>query len=204
VPLQSAVEAAVPMQPPYRLLAMGRFVAKKGFDQLLEALRILVEGGLDVEVTLVGDGSLRNSLERSAQRLNVGQRVHFPGFCSYERVSAYFRASDIFVMPSVVTPSSDRDGIPTVILEALMHRLPVIATGVGGIPELVEDSVTGLLVPEKDPLAIAEAVRRLVADRAAALAMAEAGRDLVRAEFDPEKNHIRLLDLYAGLKRTSG
>jgi glycosyltransferase involved in cell wall biosynthesis len=134
-----------------------------------------------------------------AHKLDLNARVSFPGFVSYDAVSDLFRAADIFIMPSVVHYSGDRDGIPTVIMESLMHRVPVIATNVSGIPELIEDGVTGLLIPEKDPAAIARAVKRLASDRTSALAMAERGRDKVRNLFDPERNHKKVLELYGTL-----
>jgi colanic acid/amylovoran biosynthesis glycosyltransferase len=83
-----------------------------------------------------------------------------------------------------------------VILEALAHRVPVITTPVSGIPELIEDGVSGLLVPERNPAAIAAAVQRLIADRETALALAESGRARVREQFDPERNHRAVLELY--------
>lgn len=99
-------------------------------------------------------------------------------------------------MPSVVRSSGDRDGIPTVILEALAYRLPVISTDVSGISEVIEDRVTGLLVPQKDPQAIADAVSQLVHDRARALQMARQGRARALKQFDAETNHKRVLELY--------
>ena len=99
-------------------------------------------------------------------------------------------------MPCVIAPSGDRDGLPTVILEALSYGVPVVTTAVSGIPELIEDGVTGLLVPERDPVAIAMAVRRLIADRDAALAMSQRGRARVGQQFDPERNHRAVLELY--------
>jgi glycosyltransferase involved in cell wall biosynthesis len=99
-------------------------------------------------------------------------------------------------MPSVVHSSGDRDGIPTVIMEALMHRVPVIATNVSGIPELVEDRVTGRLIPEKDSTAIAKAVQEMLRDRDGSLRMAEKGRSKVWERFDPDRNHRQVLQLY--------
>jgi glycosyltransferase involved in cell wall biosynthesis len=99
-------------------------------------------------------------------------------------------------MPSVVHSSGDRDGIPTVIMEALIHRLPVIATDVSGIAELVENNVTGLLIPEKDPGAIADAVVSLIRDRKRALEMAERGQSRVWDLFNPETNHRKVFELY--------
>lgn len=195
-PLRAERDAAVAMQPPYRLLAVGRFVRKKGFDQLLHAARLLADAGVDFRLTIAGDGLLRWSLKRLARRLKIAERVSFPGFVPHDAVAELFAASDVFIMPCVVAPSSDRDGLPTVILEALLHRLPVVTTAVSGIPELIEDGVTGLLVGERDPAAIAAAVKRLVADRPAALAMAERGRARVHQQFDPERNHRGVLELY--------
>jgi glycosyltransferase involved in cell wall biosynthesis len=95
-----------------------------------------------------------------------------------------------------VHSNGDRDGIPTVIMESLMHRVPVIATDVSGIPEVIEDRVTGLLIPERDSAAIAEAVRTMIADRDSAIGMAERGRSKVQEQFDPDKNHRKVLELY--------
>ena len=99
-------------------------------------------------------------------------------------------------MPSVVHSTGDRDGIPTVIMEALLHRVPVVASDVSGICEVIRNRKTGLLVPEKDYLALAGAIRTVLSDRNAAIEMAENGRVLVLRLFDPEKNHKNVFDLY--------
>jgi glycosyltransferase involved in cell wall biosynthesis len=196
IPLTARGESPVPMVPPYKLLALGRFVGKKGYEYLLEACGILQDEGVDLHLNLVGDGPLRSKLEKLAQKTGIRERVSFPGFLSYDRVSELFHSADIFVMPSVVYSNGDRDGIPTVIMESLMHRVPVIATDVSGIPEVIEDRVTGLLIPPRDSAAIAEAVRTMISDRDAALATAERGRSKVREQFDPERNHGKVLELY--------
>lgn len=199
VPLKAHQEASVPMEPPFRLLALGRFVGKKGYDYLLQACRMLTESGLEFQLTLAGDGPRSMQLKHLAKKLGISDRVSFPGFIRYDAVSDLFLSSDLFLMPSVVHSSGDRDGIPTVIMEALMHRLPVIATDVSGIAEVIEDGKTGLLIPEKDPSAIATAVRRMTQDREFAVTTAEQGREKVRKQFDPECNHRKVLDLYTRL-----
>ena len=199
VPLSRHTEAPVAMKPPYQLLAMGRFIGKKGYDFLLHACKQLADSGMDFHLTLAGDGPCASRLKRLVRDLGLGGRVSFPGFVSYDAVSDLFRAADIFIMPSVVHASGDRDGIPTVIMESLMHRVPVIATNVSGIPELIEDGITGLLISEKDPAAIASAVTRLANDRTSALAMAERGRAKVCDLFNPERNHKKVLELYQTL-----
>ncbi len=199
VPLTKHAEAPVTMTSPYQLLAVGRFVDKKGYEFLLRACKQLADDGMDFHLTLAGDGPRASRLKRLAHDLGLDGKVSFPGFVSHDGISDIFRAADIFIMPSVVRPSGDRDGIPTVIMESLIHRVPVIATNVSGIPELIEDGITGLLIREKDSTAIARAVVKLTRNRASALAMAERGRAKVRDLFDPERNHKKVLELYQTL-----
>ena len=111
------------------------------------------------------------------------------------------QASDIFLMPSQTTSSGDSDGLPTVISEALLHGLPVIASDVAGIPELIENEVTGLLVPQKDPAAIAAAVEQMVKHREWALEMAERGRLKALIMYDSKENQLALLRLIQGHMR---
>lgn len=205
LPLKVEKEAPVAMAPPYRLLAAGRFVPKKGYEYLLRACKILKEDGLDFHLTLVGDGVLRKKLEKLSRQLNIDHLTTFTEFIRHDRIASYFKASDIFIMPSVVHKTGDRDGIPTVILEALAHRLPVIATEVSGIPEIIESSVTGFLIPEKNPPAIATAVKKMLHDRTAAIKMAKQGRSRVLRQFEPIKNHRKVASLYtqAIIKETS-
>ncbi|MCC2111994.1 MAG: glycosyltransferase family 4 protein [Hyphomicrobiales bacterium] len=201
VPLIAAGDASVAMKPPVKVLAIGRFVAKKGFDQLIRATRLLADRGIDIEVTFAGDGPLGDKLKRQAQEFGLSDRIAFPGYVSYDCVGDLFMAADMVVMPCVIAASNDRDGIPTVIIEALLHRLPVVSTAVSGIPELIENEVTGLLVGERDPQALADAIARLIEDRDLALRLAEAGRARVHERFNPETNHRRVLDLYQRLDK---
>ncbi len=196
VPLGTVPLSSVPMTPPYRLLAAGRFVPTKGFDVLLRACHLLVRSGLDIHLTLAGDGSRMPQLRYLVRRLGLRDRVSFPGFVTHDRVSGLFQNADLFVMPSVVDRTGNRDGLPTVILEALLHRVPVVATDVSGISEIIEHGSTGFLVPQRDVHALADAIARMVGDRKKAVEMAERGMARVRADFNALKNHRRLLELY--------
>ncbi|HML54695.1 MAG TPA: glycosyltransferase family 4 protein [Solidesulfovibrio magneticus] len=193
----------VHLEPPFRLLAVGRFCRTKGFDVLIDACAILARRGFPFQLTLVGAGlPLPTALIRRRIRIHgLRARVFLPGFVSHDRMSELYAATDIFIMPSVVHPSGDRDGIPNVIMEALAHRIPVVATDVCGIPEVVEDGVTGRLVAQRDPEAIADAVMALAGDRQAALTMAEEGKKRVAAMFDPETNTRAILDFFGSLPR---
>lgn len=185
-----------PFMPEYRLLSIGRFVPKKGFADLLTAVARLRRENVPARLTLIGDGRLRGALKRQCRRLGITDIVDMPGFLPHDRVQALMRSHDIFLMPSVQTENGDRDGIPNVIMEALSSCMPVIATDVCGIGEVIRDGETGLLVPQRDPRALAEGVRRLLADREAALRMAGRGQELVLHMFDSEANTRQLLRLY--------
>ncbi|HIJ75474.1 MAG TPA: glycosyltransferase family 4 protein [Deltaproteobacteria bacterium] len=189
-------DAPVVMKPPYQLLALGRFDRIKAFEVLLQACGILKESGLDFHLTLAGDGPRRLQLKYWTYRLGLKNYISYPGFIPHDRVSELFCSADIFVMSSAVHKSGDRDGLPTVIMEALMHRLPVVSTNVCGIPEVIINNETGLLVRQKDPPALAGAIRKVISDRSAALEMAEKGRELVLNKFDPVANHGRIFDLF--------
>ena len=203
VPLRASLSAPVSMRPPYGLLALGRFVEKKGFEYLIRACGALKSSGLDFRLTLAGDGPLRANLKRMVRGLGLSGRVDFPGFVPYHGVSELFLRADLFIAPSVIEESGDVDGIPTVLMESLTHGVPVIATSVGGIPELVEDGVTGLLIPQRDPQAVERAILWSLSNRERSVEMAERGRARVLDQFDPRRNHALVLRLYEELERFS-
>lgn len=194
--LASREMAPVRMAPPYRLLAVGRFCRTKGFDVLLRACRILADEEFPFTLTLVGSGFQRPRLEWLRHRFGLASRIRLPGFVSHDGIAELYAASDIFVMPSVIHRTGDRDGIPNVIMEALSHCLPVVATDISGIPEVIADGETGRLIPQRDPAALARAVRELAADRDKAVAMGLAGREKVLSMFDPRENTRTLMRLF--------
>lgn len=174
------------------ILAVGRLVEKKGFSYLIEAVRLLVDGGHDVRLQIVGAGELRDSLQRQIITANLQERVTLLGPRRQEELIELYRAASLFALPSIVLENGDRDGIPNVLVEAMRMGLPVVSTAVSGIPELVIAGETGLLVPPRDAAALAAAL---------ALALSEAGlRDRLTAgaghhvteEFDLAANTARL------------
>jgi glycosyltransferase involved in cell wall biosynthesis len=183
------------LRPPYQLLSIGRMVPKKGFPILLQACRELAARGVDFHLILAGDGPQRRKLVELAQDYGLSGRVHFPGFVPHGQVPRLFSRADLFVMPSIIAPSGDRDGIPTVIMEAMAHEVPVVSTWVSGIPEIVEAGKTGWLAPPGDASALAAAIMEALADPEEARSRGRAGKRLVEREFDSGKNYGRLKEL---------
>jgi colanic acid/amylovoran biosynthesis glycosyltransferase len=187
--------------PPFRLLALGRLVVKKGFAVLLESCRLLAAAGVDFRLTLAGDGPERRHLQALVRRQGLEGRVELPGFVPHREVSELLREAHLFIMPSVLAPSGDRDGIPTVILEALLHEVPVVASGLSGIPEAIHPGETGWLAPPGDSRALAQAIQEALAAPEEARRRARAGRELVFQEFNSRKNYGELKACFERISR---
>lgn len=170
------------------ILAVGRFVPKKGFDVLLDACALLVRDGARFTCRLVGGGSEEGSLRARATALGLGQVVQFDGPLPQREVMAALREATVFAAPCVVAEDGDRDGLPTVLVEAMALGTPCVATDVVGIPELVRHRETGLLVPPQDAPALAVALRALLEGPALRLQLATDARALIEAAFDVRRN----------------
>jgi glycosyltransferase involved in cell wall biosynthesis len=163
------------------LLGVGRMATKKGFQVLIEILPALLGEHPELRVVLAGGGDLLEGFRAVARPW--GERVFFPGPLLRDTLPDLYRAADLFVLPAVHDTKGNVDGLPNVILEAMASGLPVVASGISGIPLAVEDGRTGCLVPERDPAALLGAVRRLLADPAGARSMGEEGRRKAQAEL---------------------
>lgn len=183
-----ALYAAVPQPPASVVGALGRLEREKGFDVLLEALALLPG---EVRLVLGGAGFQRDALAAQAAALGLQDRVRMTGFVS--DVPAFLGEAGIFVLPS------RSEGLGLVLLEAMAAGRPVVASRVGGIPEVVVDEETGLLVPPEDPRALAAALERLLADPALARRMGEAGRQRVAALFSARRMAEQTAALYEEL-----
>ena len=180
---------------PFRLLFVGRLVERKGLRHLLHAMTSL-PSGRDVVVDVVGDGPERMALESLAGALGVDDRVRFHGFLPDTELSAFMRRADAFVLPAVEDSKGDVEGLGVVLIEALAHGVPVIASASGGIVDIVRHEQTGLLVPPGDPAQLAAAITRLAADPALRQRLAAAGREHVAANFAWDPIIDRLVGLY--------
>jgi len=182
-----AAARADSMQRSLRLLTVGRWSEKKGVVELIDALAIARDQGLDFGLRLVaGEGSA--SYERRVREMiaarRLDDRVRISGWLSGDRIDALMRESDLFVLPCVRPANGAMDGIPNVLIEALSVELPVIATRLSGIPELVRHGETGLLVNERDPKDLAKALIWCASHMEGMRAFAAEGRRLVERTFD--------------------
>jgi glycosyltransferase involved in cell wall biosynthesis len=170
---------------------VGRLDRAKGFDDLLDAVAALATDRPHVAVALAGQGPLRAALEQRASRLGIASRVHFLGYRA--DVNEVYAALDVFVLSSVC------EALPYVLLEAMAAGLPVVATTVGGVPEVVAAGETGFLVPPQDPPALAAALRPLLASAELRDRMGRAGRDRVARAFDERETVARTIQFYRDL-----
>lgn len=177
----------------YDLLFVGRLTEKKGVIRLLRALDIAAET-VPIKAAIVGDGPLMNDVNTLAERSKA--EVTLFGAQPHQRVHQLMDASGIFCLPSETASNGDSEGLGMVILEAMAHQLPVVATQHGGIPEAVLDGRTGLLSKEKDTQALADDIVRLTTDPQLASSLGQKGRMRLEKEFDINLQTKKLEDLY--------
>jgi glycosyltransferase involved in cell wall biosynthesis len=152
-----------------RLLYVGRLIFNKGLFELFEASRVLLSEGLKFRIVVAGDGSRREEIKAKAEELGMIDKVDFPGWVAIDKLKDIYRSCDIFVFPSYT------EGMAKAVTEAMSNGLPVIATSVGGLPDVVADGQTGILVQPKDVASLREAMRKLIMDGQLRKRMATAG-----------------------------
>lgn len=182
-PPSSSRPAADGRLRPVELLTVCRAVEKKGLDVLLEALARL-PADIAWRWTHIGGGELLPALKEQASSLGIADRIGWLGALAQGEVLSRYRASDLFVLPCRVAADGDRDGLPNVLVEAQSQRLCCVSTDVSGVPELIEDGKTGLLVPPEDAAALTEALRRAATDPELRERMGRNGERRVREHFD--------------------
>jgi glycosyltransferase involved in cell wall biosynthesis len=165
-----------------RILSIGRLVEKKGFDVLVRACGEVRRGGIDFELRIIGSGPLRDELLALAEDEGIADRVHLPGSMSQAELAEELAAAELFALTPMVMPDGDRDGIPNVVLEAMAAGVPVVASAVSGIPEVIEDGVNGRLVPPRSPSLLADALTELLRDAPQRARLAAAARRFVVEE----------------------
>jgi colanic acid/amylovoran biosynthesis glycosyltransferase len=178
-----------------RILTIGRMVQKKGIEYGLRAVAA-VAGENAIHYEIIGDGPLRREIERCTAELGLGGVVRLAGWRPRSEVVDAMRNADVLLAPSLTSATGDQEGTPVVILEALASGLPVVSTVHAGIPEVVEDEVSGILVPERDVAGLALALKRLIGNAALRAAMGRQGRSRVQERHDIRKLNDGLMEIY--------
>ncbi len=177
-----------------KLVTVGRAVAKKGLDSLISALALLPED-LHWHWTHIGSGPLQDALIAQAASLGIAERCDFRGALPQIEVLETYKNSDLFILPSRIDETGDRDGLPNVIVEAQSQKLPVISTNISGIPELIDNNENGILLEPDDVAGLAAAIETLCRDPKRRAEMGEAGDAKVRTQF----SHSQTIDALIAL-----
>ncbi|MDW3191292.1 MAG: glycosyltransferase family 4 protein [Cytophagales bacterium] len=173
-----------------KLLYVGRLVEKKGISLLLESIKKLTQSGKSIQCTVVGSGPLEQELKAQSRKLAISEHLHFAGYTPHHELLNYYQSHDLLVCPSVKAHNKDMDGIPNVILEAMAVGLPVIASDISGIPEIIAHRETGMLFSSGDVNGIVQHVATLSSDQMLYMKLRNAARLQLEEKFDlRQSNH---------------
>jgi glycosyltransferase involved in cell wall biosynthesis len=192
-----------PADRPAWIVAVGRLVEKKGFADLLDGCAILARRGRDFRCEIIGAGSLEADLRAQINRLGLQGQVELLGPQPQGRVIQHIQKAAVLAAPCVVGADGNRDGLPTVLLEATALGTPCVSTEVTGIPEVLRHGETGLMVPQHDAAALAAALERLLDDPPLRLRLATGARRLIETEFDIHRNAASIRKIFATAVRSA-
>lgn len=183
-----------PVNGKFKILFVGRHIERKGICYLIEAAKHLPRD--QFEIRIVGVGDLTNKLKSQAAEIEDAAEIIFTGKLSPEELANEYRTANVFTLPAIVDSKGDTEGLGVVLIEAMELGLPVVASNVGGIPDVVVDGVSGILVPEKDPEALAGAYRRLAADPGLVKQLLEGAQKRIAECFSWDKIVERQIGVY--------
>jgi len=192
-------ERSFPNDGEWRLVQAGRLIEKKGLPVTLRAFAVFLRKYPTATLTIAGEGPLLAQVQKLARELNIEKRLSLPGFISQEQLRDIYYRSHLFVHPSETGHDGNVEGIPNSMLEAMASGLPVFATDHGGIPEAVDNGVSGVLVGERDHEALANALLNATLDSDSLARIARNGAEVVRKNFDLQAQAQRLEEIYLRL-----
>ena len=193
-----------PAQRPPVVAAVGRLVEKKGFADLIEACALLAGRGRTLTCRIAGTGEQEQQLRGQIERLGIGDHVELLGARPQCEVFNLIRSASVLAAPCVIGADGNRDGLPTVLLEAMALGTPCVSTDLTGIPEAVRDGQTGLIVAQRSPAALADALNRLLSEPELRVRLATQARGLVEREFDVRRNAARLREIFQTARVSAG
>jgi glycosyltransferase involved in cell wall biosynthesis len=196
-----ALPYAAPKRRPPHIVAVGRLEEGKGYVYLINACAQLAQRDQKFSCSIIGGGSIEAELRHEIARLGLGSAIELTGLLPHEEVIRRVRNAAVFAAPCLQADKGDRDGLPSSLLEAMALGTVCVATSVGSIPEAVRDGETGLLVPEANAQALAEALQRLLDDVSLRVALAARARRLVEKEFDVRRTAAQLREVFTSCAR---
>jgi len=182
-----------------RILFAGRLIERKGVHVLLRAFKKVTEFLENVELIIAGDGPWRKKLEDLAFELGIKEKVIFKGHLTKNELEEEYKNADIFVLPSIHDEKGDTETLGVVLIEAMEFGIPVIATNVGGIPDIVKDGYNGILVPEKDEDALKDAIIKLIKDENLRKEFSKNAKEYIKEKFNWDKIIRDLKEIYLSL-----
>jgi len=191
-------------EKPYRILTVARLIAKKGLPTVYRALKLLKDKGVVFKHTLIGDGEDRQKILAVIENLGLAAHCSWLGTQSHDVVLEHYKQAHLFVLGCEIAPNGDRDGIPNVLFESMAMGVPVVATHVSAIPELVDNEKTGLLVGPGQPQQLAEAMHKMLVEDALRTRVIPAARQRVMQDFDNKQLIKGLAEIFIaeGIKPT--
>jgi glycosyltransferase involved in cell wall biosynthesis len=190
-------EFSKPQANPCIILSVSRLVERKGIIYLIDALKYLPQE-MDVHLAIIGDGPERERLKESALSQNLGRKISLPGWVNEAELESAYRNASVFVLPAIIDSKGDTEGLGVVLLEAMNYKVPVIGSSLGGITDIIIDEETGLLVPEKDPQALAREITRILTDEG--LRIKEGAYQHLKHNFSWDNILAKWEMIYQGLK----
>jgi colanic acid/amylovoran biosynthesis glycosyltransferase len=184
---------------PPLIVAIGRLIDKKGFGDLIHACRLLKDRGKLFRCEIIGEGPLEKELLRQIDQFDLQNCVQLLGAKPQREIAEHLAAGTVFVLPSIIGADGGMDNLPTVIMEAMATGLPVISTAIGGIPEMVVEHETGILVPPNDAGALGRAIEKVIVDLSLARRLGEKGQKRAGELFSIEKNALSLIRIFEEL-----
>jgi colanic acid/amylovoran biosynthesis glycosyltransferase len=178
------------------IFSISQFAERKGYPVLVEACHILDKRGYDFQCIIAGDGPQRPLLEELIAEHQLQGKVRLIGIVFQEQLGDYLNRADMFILPCIIARNGDRDGVPVALMEAMAMEIPTISTYVSGIPELIKDGQSGLLVREKDATALADAIERLLEDTELRDRLGKNARQKIIQEFNIRKSGAQLGALF--------
>ncbi|MCD4720342.1 MAG: glycosyltransferase [Desulfobacula sp.] len=193
----SSKEREIKCKPPYQIITVARMTRKKGLENVYQALAVMRDKGIEFKHTLIGEGDDHSKIVALIKQLKLENLTQLCGTLTHEQVIDHYASSDLFVLGCLIADNGDRDGIPNVMAESMAMNLPVVATNVSGIPEFLEDRVTGLMVEQKDPMALANAMETLLTDNNLRQKVTLEAKKRITRDFNNKKLIIDLAGIYS-------